>query len=102
MLDALAEWIEKQVPPGTPDSPTSGWRPSSAGGVTDQAHPGAGLRSLYTSHFRALPLALPFYCAGLALSGERLAALAGLAVLALVTLVAIGGHRLAPIQRHHA
>lgn len=60
----------------------------------------SGLRSLYTSHFRALTLALPFYCAGLAVAGEPRAALAGLAILSLGTLVAVAGHRLAPVQGH--
>lgn len=40
----------------------------------------AAIRSLHMSHFRALPLALPFYCAGLATDGHLAAAWAGLAL----------------------
>lgn len=61
----------------------------------------AGFRSFHVTHFRALPLALPFYCAGLAFAGEPRAALAGLGVLTLGTLVGVAGHRLAPVQGNH-
>jgi hypothetical protein len=59
----------------------------------------AAFRSLHTSHFRALPLALPFYCAGLALGGQTRAALCGLVVLGLGTIFGAAGHHVIPVQR---
>ena len=58
----------------------------------------AAYHSLHTSHFRALSLALPFYCAGLALGGYTRAAVCGLVILAAGALVDAVGHHLAPVQ----
>jgi hypothetical protein len=60
---------------------------------------GAILRSLFASHLRAMPLALPFYSLGLFLDGHRAAALVGLAVVLLSILAASYAHHWAPVQR---
>ncbi len=59
----------------------------------------AVLRSLHSSHFRALCLALPFYCAGLVLDQRIWGAGTGLLVLALGTALTAAGHRWSPVQR---
>lgn len=59
----------------------------------------SAFRSLYSSHFRALSLALPFFCAGLVADRHEWAAVIGLSILALGTAFTAVGHRWAPIQR---
>jgi hypothetical protein len=59
----------------------------------------AGLRSFYASHFRALPLALPFYCAGLVADRQLWAAGIGLAILTLGAAFKAAAHRWSPVQR---
>jgi hypothetical protein len=59
-------------------------------------------RSLYGVHFRAAPLALPFFCLGLALDGRLAGALFGLAVGVVALVVAAWGHRALPVQRERA
>ncbi len=56
-------------------------------------------RSLLGTHRRALPLALPLWCAGLALDGRPAAALAGLGVLALGAAATAVGPRWLPVQQ---
>jgi hypothetical protein len=59
----------------------------------------AAVRSFYSSHFRALALALPFYCAGLVADQDLMAALVGAFVLVAGTAFTAVGHRWFPIQR---
>lgn len=59
----------------------------------------AVFRLLHAAHFRALPLALPFFCAGLRLEGHGMAAWLGFAVLAASSALTAYGHRWWPVQR---
>jgi len=59
----------------------------------------AGARSFYASHFRALPLALPFYCAGLVPDGLAAAAAVGFSILLIGTGVRAAGYRWSPVRR---
>lgn len=71
----------------------------SAVGVLILATLVSAFRSFYASHFRALPLVLPFFCAGLVADGHSGAASIGLLILAFGTAFTVVGHRWSPIQR---
>ena len=79
-------------------SQTAGWGLAAAGAVI-VATGLAGFRSFYSSHFRALSLALPFYCAGLVADGHPRAAGIGLTILALGAVFTAAAHRWSPMQR---
>ncbi len=79
-------------------SGSTDWGLAAAGGVT-VATGVAALRSLYSAHFRALPLALPFYCAGLVPERQLWGAGIGLAILVLGAAFTAAAHRWSPIQR---
>ncbi|MCH6556414.1 MAG: hypothetical protein IH797_07410, partial [Chloroflexi bacterium] len=94
LLDPDARWRRTRVAICSAAIALAGFRLTS--GETDWAIGAAALtailalgaavlRSLHAFHFRALPLALPFYCVGLAAEGHIAAAGAGLAVLLLAT-----------------
>lgn len=59
----------------------------------------AAMRSLYAMHFRSLPLALPFFAAGLYADALPSAALAALVVTIVFAVVVAQVHRYVPIQR---
>jgi hypothetical protein len=79
-------------------SGSTDWGLAAAGGVT-VATGVAALRSLYSAHFRALPLALPFYCAGLVPERQLWGAGIGLAILVLGAAFTAAAHRWSPMQR---
>lgn len=60
---------------------------------------GALVRSLFDSHVRAMPLALPFFALGLFLDGRRGAALVALTAVGVSILIAAYSHRWMPVQR---
>lgn len=66
------------------------------------AFPISFIRSLVSVHFRAMPLALPFFCAGLALNNQISAAIVGIIFCTLTTTVSFFLYKLTPPIDEHA